>query len=148
MDLLERISQKTKIPENVLTTIIMLAFGAVILCVFYLPQKIEERECERFAAPLFQHATPEGSYVVQTSSVRDDAGGTTAAIILGTSLTEEELLTAYSDVVYVPARDGETVELSVKPLDEGSISALKNAGRYREEDDYYFIYIYSSKTEA
>ena len=125
----------------------MLAFGVVMLCVFYYPQKMEERECERFAAPLFEHALPEGSYSVQTSSVRDNAGGTTAAIILGTQISEEELMAAYSDVEYAPAREGETVELAVKPLDDASIEALRSAGRYREEDSYYFIYIYSSKPE-
>lgn len=133
--------------KNILTSVVLLAFGAVLLCVFYLPQKLEERECERFAAPLFQHVKPENAYSVQNSSVRDDQGGTTAAIILASALTEEELTAFYSDVEYPPAREGEKVELAVKALDEASLEALRSAGKYREEDDYYFVYIYSSKAE-
>lgn len=143
-DYLEIISRKTKIPENVLSSTIALLFGLVLICVFFLPQRLEERECERFAAPLFNHALPENSYAVQTSSVRDDAGGTTAAVILGTALSAEELEAFYSDTAYLPAREGETVTLSVKALDEASLKALQSAGKYRSEDDYYFIYIYST----
>ena len=139
-----KINEKTK---NILTTVLLLAFGAVILCVFYLPQKIEEYECNRFAKPLFDHLLPENSYSVQASSVRDDRGGTTAAAIIGTHLTEEELYAFYADTEYPPAREDETVELSVKALDEASIGVLREAGKYREEDKYYFVYIFSSKPE-
>jgi len=131
--------------KRILTSAVLLAFGAVLLGVFYIPQKMEERECERFAAPLFEHALPENSYSVQNSSVRDDQGGTTAAMIIGTSLSEEELAAFYGDTEYLPAREGEQVELSVKALDEASLEALRSAGKYREEEDYFFVYIYSSK---
>ncbi len=139
-----KINEKTK---NILTTVLLLAFGAVILCVFYLPQKIEEYECNQFAKPLFAHKLPVNSYSVQASSVRDDSGSTTAAAIVGTQLTEEELYAFYADTEYPPAREGETVELSVKALDEDSIEVLREAGKYRSEDKYYFVYIYSSKPE-
>ena len=131
--------------KRILTSAVLLAFGAVLLGVFYIPQKMEERECERFAAPLFEHALPENSYSVQNSSVRDDQGGTTAAMIIGTSLSEEELAAFYGDTEYLPAREGEQVALSVKALDEASLEALRSAGKYREEEDYFFVYIYSSK---
>ena len=131
--------------KRILTSAVLLAFGAVLLGVFYIPQKMEERECERFAAPLFEHALPENSYSVQNSSVRDDQGGTTAAMIIGTSLSEEELAAFHGDTEYLPARKGEQVELSVKALDEASLEALRSAGKYREEEDYFFVYIYSSK---
>lgn len=133
--------------KNVLITVLLLAFGAVLIGVFYVPQKIEEYECNRFAKPLFEHLLPDNSYSVQSSAVRDDDGNTTAAAIIGTQLSEEELYDFYSDGEYLPANEGETVELSVKALDETSISALKEAGKYRHEDLYYFVYIYSSKPE-
>lgn len=133
--------------KNVLITVLLLAFGAVLIGVFYVPQKIEEYECNRFAKPLFEHLLPDNSYSVQSSAVRDDDGNTTAAAIIGTQLSEEELYDFYSDGEYLPANEGETVELSVKALDEASISALKEAGKYRYEDLYYFVYIYSSKPE-
>ncbi len=138
-----------KIPENVLTSILLLVLGAVLLGVFYVPQKIEEHQCKQFAKPLFEHFLPKNSYAVQTSSVRDDNGGTTAAIILGTEdeLSEEILYTFYSDGAYLPAQEGDVVELAVKALDDASISALRQAGLYRDGDDYYFVYIYSAKAE-
>lgn len=132
-----------KIPKNVLTTVFLLAVGAAFLGVYYVPQKAEERRLSQFAQPLFYHLLPEDTYAVQTSSVRDDDGGTTAAIIIGTSLSSDELIEFYSDAEYLPANEGETVTLEVKALDESSISALKQAGKYREQSDYYFLYIYS-----
>ena len=133
--------------KNVLTTALLVAFAAALLGVFVVPQKIEEYECGRFAKPLFAHPLPENSYSVQASSVRDDNGGTTAAAIIGTHLTADELYAFYADTEYPPAREGETVELSVKELDEASVNVLKEAGKYRSEETYYFVYIYSSKAE-
>ncbi len=134
-----------KIPENVMTSIILLAFGAVLLGVFVLPQKIEEYQCNQFAKPLFYHLIPADTYALQTSAQRDEEGGTTAAIILGVAsgMTAEELTAFYSDTEYAPAKEGDEVSLSVTPLDESSIDALKQAGWYREGDLYYFIYLYS-----
>jgi hypothetical protein len=135
-----------KIPENVLTSIILLTFGAVVLCAWILPQRIEEYHCNRFAKPLFEHTIPADSYVVQTSAVRDDNGGTTAAVILGVAFDTDaqQIYEFYSDAEYLPAEEGENVELNVRELDEGSISALRQAGMYREGDEYFFIYLYSS----
>jgi hypothetical protein len=138
-----------KIPENVLTSIILLTFGAVVLCAWILPQRIEEYHCNRFAKPLFEHRLPSDSYAVQTSAARDDEGGTTAAIILGTAsgMTQQELYAFYADGEYLPANKGEAVVLTVKELDEGSLSALRQAGMYRESDEYFFIYIYSADAQ-
>lgn len=143
MDRLKKLFQK--IPKNVLTSVLLLAFGAVLLGVFYIPKKVEEHQLKQFSHPLFYHLLPDDTYAVQTSSVRDDNGGTTAAIIMGTSMTGDELLEFYSDTEYPPANEGETVTLEVKALDEASIEVLKKAGKYREQSDYYFVYIYSSK---
>ncbi len=138
-----------KIPENVLTSIILLAFGAVLLCIWILPQRIEQYHCNRFAKPLFEHLLPADSYAVQTSAVRDDNGGTTAAIILGVAAETDaqQIYEFYSDGEYLPAAEGDSVELSVKELDENSLAALKQAKLYREGDEYFFIYLYSSQTE-
>ena len=129
--------------KNILTSILLLALGAAVLGYFYVPQKIEEYQCNQFAKPFFSHPLPENSYSVQASSVRDENGGTTAAAIVGTHLTEEELYAFYADTEYPPAREGEKVELSVKALDEASVKVLKEAGKYREEENFYFVYIYS-----
>lgn len=137
--------KKKEILKNVGTTVLLIAFAAVLLGVFVIPDKIEQYKLNEFARPFFEHALPENSYSVQASVATDDNGGTTAAAIIGTHLTEEELYAFYADTEYLPAKDGDTVELSVKALDESSLSVLKEAGKYREEDKYYFVYIYSSK---
>lgn len=138
-----------KIPENVLTSLILIVFGAVVLGGWLLPKRITEYQCNQFAKPLFEHQMPADSYAVQTSAVRDDEGGTTAAIILGmaSEMAQQELYDFYADGEYPPANEGESVELSVRELDEGSLSALKQAGMYREGDEYFFIYLYSSPAE-
>lgn len=137
--------KKKEILKNIGTTVLLVAFAAVLLGVFVIPQKVEEYRMNQFAKPLFGHLLPDASYTVQSSVGTDDNGGTTAAAIVGTQLTEEELYEFYADTEYAPAKEGEVVELSVKALDETSINVLKEAGRYREEDKYYFVYIYSSK---
>lgn len=138
-----------KIPENVLTSTILLVFGAALLCAWLLPKRIDEHHCKQFAAPLFEHLLPADSYAVQTSAVRDQSGGTTAAIILGVAADsdEQQLYEFYADGEYLPAQEGDSVELVVRELDENSIEALKKAKLYREGDEYYFIYLYSSKAE-
>ena len=137
--------KKKEILKNVGTTVLLIAFAAVLLGVFVIPDKIEQYKLNEFARPFFEHALPENSYSVQASVATDDNGGTTAAAIIGTHLTEEELYAFYADTEYLPSKDGDTVELSVKALEEDSLSVLKEAGKYREEDKYYFVYIYSSK---
>lgn len=139
--------KKKEILKNVGTTVLLIAFAAVLLGVFVIPDKIEQYKLNEFARPFFEHVLPENSYSVQASVATDENGGTTAAAIIGTHLTEEELHAFYADTEYVPAKDGETVELNVKALDEASLNVLMEAGKYREEDKYYFVYIYSSKAE-
>ena len=139
--------KKKEIMKNIWSTVLLVAFAAVLLGVFVIPDKIEQYKLNQFAQPFFEHALPENSYSVQASVATDENGGITAAAIIGTQLTEEELYAFYADTEYVPAKDGDTVELSVKALDESSIEVLKEAGKYREEDKYYFVYIYSSKAE-
>lgn len=139
--------KKKEILKNVLTAVLLLAFAGVLLGVFVIPDKMEDYRLQQFAKPFFAHALPENSYSVQSSVATDDNGGTTAAAIIGTHLTEEELYEFYSDGEYAPAQEGDTVELKVSALDEASLSVLKEAGKYREEDTYYFVYIYSSRAE-
>ena len=139
--------KRKEIMKNIWTTVLLVVIAAVVLGVFVIPDRIEDYRLKQFARPFFEHVLPENSYSVQASVATDENGGTTAAAIIGTQLTEEELYAFYADTEYVPAKDGDTVELSVKALDEASVKALQEAGRYRSEDKYYFVYIYSSKAE-
>ena len=114
-----------------------------VLAVIWIPKKLEQRACDKFGAPLFTHALPENAVLVQESAVKDDDGGITAALLLQTDLSGEELKAFYSDTVYLPAEEGQTVTLEAKALDESSLEALKQAKLYEEGASYQFVYIYS-----
>ncbi len=114
-----------------------------IMAAFLLPKRLQERAANQFGEPLFSHALPEGAKLIQQDAAKDDEGGTTAALLLQTDLTEEELLEFYSDRTYAPAEEGQTVTLRVKVLDENSIQALKQAKLYKEGAQYLFVYLYS-----
>lgn len=119
--------------------LIILALMAAVM----IPKKLEERAANAFGEPLFSHALPENAKLLQQDAAKDEEGGTTAALLLETELSVEELEEFYSDTVYVPAEEGQTVTLQAKELDEGSISALKQAELYTEGAQYRFVYLYS-----
>lgn len=114
-----------------------------VLAVMWVPKKLEQRACDEFGKPLFTHALPENAVLVQKDAARDDDGGTTAALLLKTDLSSEALTAFYSDMVYPPAGEGQTVTLEAKALDESSLEALKQAKLYEEGASYQFVYLYS-----
>lgn len=114
-----------------------------VMAAFMVPKRLQERAANQFGEPLFSHALPEGARLIQQDAAKDKEGGTTAALLLQTDLTEEELLDFYSDRTYAPAKEGQTVSLKVKILDENSIQALKQAKLYEEGAQYWFVYLYS-----
>lgn len=128
-----------EIAKRFLPLLLMLA----VLAVFLLPQRLEDRAAEKFSEPLFSHALPEGAELIQQDAAKDDEGGTTAALLLKTDLSNEALHAFYNDVVYPPAEEGQTVELQVKALDEDSLAALKQAELYEDGASYHFVYLYS-----
>ena len=121
-----------------------MALAGLVLLAVFLPGRLKQIQCDRFAKPLYSHALPEGSRLVQKSCVKGEAGDFTAALILASDLTEEELAAFFGDTEYPPAKKGQTVELAVKPLDSDSLSALAQAGLQRENEQYVFVYIYSA----
>lgn len=114
-----------------------------ILAAFMLPKRLQDRAASQFGEPLFSHALPEGAKLVQKDAAKDKEGGTTAALLLQTDLSEDELLAFYSDTDYMPAEEGQTVSLKVKALDESSMQALKQAKLHEEGAQYWFVYLYS-----
>ena len=115
-----------------------------IMAAFLLPKRLQDRAANQFGEPLFSHTLPEGAKLIQKDAAKDDDGGTTAALLLQTDLSEGELLAFYSDSAYAPAAEGQTVTLKVKSLDENSIQALKQAKLYEEGAQYRFVYLYSN----
>ncbi len=123
--------------------ILFLIVGFALILAFIVPKRIQERQCSAFAKPLYNHALPADMKLVQKSAAKDKSGGYTAALILAGAKEKDELLAFYSDTAYPPAKNGQTVTLAVKPLDESSLSALEQAGMREENQTYWFVYIYS-----
>ena len=114
-----------------------------------LPKTIREIQAKQFAKPLFKHAVPENSRVIQTYAEKSTENGSTfAAIILQSTKTDQELLAFYSDVDYPPAGKTDTVSLQVLPCPEDHITILKNNGLYQQDaGDCWYIYLYSAPAE-
>ena len=121
-----------------------LLLGLVILAALVLPNRIEQKKVDAFAKALNSHSTPEGARVVQRSAAKDKDGGCTAALILATDLSQQELEAYYGDTEYPPFRAGQTVTVKAKPLDESSLTALEKAGLSKDGESYWFVYIYSA----
>ena len=125
------------------TSLIIFCIGIALLCVFVLPGRLEQRDCDRFGKPLFEHALPAQTERITSSAVKDDDGGYTASLILNTALSAEELTDFYDDTEYPPAKKGQSVKLAASALDDVSLRALKQAGLWQKDGTYMFVYIYS-----
>ena len=68
----------------------------------------------------------------------------TAALLLGTNWTEQQLLDYYGDTEYPPFKKDQTVTLAARPLDEASLEALSEAGKREAGQEYWFVYLYSA----
>lgn len=115
----------------------------LVMAAFLIPKKLQERAANAFGAPLFDHTLPAGAVLVQKDAAKDDEGGTTAALLLQTDLSSQELEDFYGDTVYPPAEEGQTVTLRAKALDDASLAALKQAKLYTDGASYQFVYLYS-----
>lgn len=115
----------------------------VVLAVFLLPGKLEERKANQFGEPLFSHALPEGAELIQQDAGKTDDGSVMAAMILKTKMSSEELEAFYGDISYTPAEEGQAVTLNASPLDESSLAALKQAKLYEEDAVYQFVFLTS-----
>ena len=123
---------------------LLLFGGLAIVWGVMLVQKNNENQALAFAEPLYSHALPTGAELVTKEAKKDDASVMTAALLLACDTDENTLLAFYSDVDYPPFQEGQRTALSVKPLDEGSLDALRQAGVYREGQGYWFVYLTST----
>ncbi len=141
---------KFKKPEGRLPYIIGLVCAALaVFAAVFLPGKLSDKRADDFAAPLFNHELPDDARLIQASAAENDDGSTSATIIMQTEWSEEEILAHYSDTTYLPASENDEVALSVLPLDDGSIDAVKQADLYEEEGgEYWFVYLYSAPKVA
>ena len=137
---------KIKKPQGRLPYIIGLVFAAaVVFAAVFLPGKLSDQRAGKFADPLFNHEMPDDARLLQASAAENEDGSTSATILMQSEWTEEEILKHYSDTTYPPAVENAEVTLSVLPLDEASIDAVKQAGLYEKDGgDYWFVYLYSA----
>lgn len=125
--------------RRLLPLVLLLALLAGML----VPKYVTRRTCQRFGQPLFDHPLPQGAELVATDADKDDAGVVTAALILKTDCTTEELEAFYADLSCQPVKESQSVHLLVKPLTETDLAALKQAGVYTPGAAYQFIYVTS-----
>lgn len=119
--------------------------GLALLWGIMLVQKNQQDKAQAFGEPLFSHALPAGASLVTSEAKKDDAGVMTAALLLAfdAPAAKEDLLAFYGDTAYPPYHAGEATHLAVKPLDDASLDALRQAGLYAEGKTYWFVYLTS-----
>lgn len=137
---------KIKKPQGRLPYIIGLVCAALaVFAAVFLPGKLADKRANDFAAPLFNHEMPADARLIQATAAENDDGSTSATIIMQTEWSEQEILDHYNDTTYPPAAENDEVALSVLPLDDSSIEAVKQAELYEEDGgDYWFVYLYSA----
>ena len=126
--------------DNKLLKWIPLVMLLVFVLTMLVPRWIDQRICMKFGEPLFACPLPEGSSLVSQDGARDDDGVITAAILIKTDLTSEELVSYYADLNMEPVKEGQTVEILAKPLTENDLEVLKQAKIYEEGASYQFVY--------
>ena len=137
---------KIQKPQGRLPYIIGLVCAALaIFAAIYLPGHFSDKRANDFADPLFNHEMPFDARLIQATATENDDGSTSATIIMQTEWDEQEILDHYNDITYPPAAENDQVTLSVLPLDDSSIEAVKQAGLYEEDGgEYWFVYLYSA----
>lgn len=135
-----------KLPKGKFPYILGLICAAFVIFVMILsPGKSSNSQAEAFAAPLFNHEMPDDARLIQTSASTNDDGSTSATILLQSTWSEQKIYDFYQDTTYAPAAENDVVTLSVLPLDDSSLEAVKQADLYEEEGgNYWFVYLYSS----
>ena len=123
--------------------------GALLAAVFaallftVLGQNRQRAQAQSFGRPLFEHPLPAGAQLLQSEAKRDDAGVMTAAMLISSPDSQQELSAFFSDVSYPPFEEGERTRLQVLPLDAASLETLRQAGLYQEGAQDWFIYLTS-----
>ena len=115
----------------------------VFLLTFFVPRWMNDRAAMTFGEPLFTHPLPNGAEIISQDGAVDEEGGVTAAILMKTDLTSEELQIHYTDLQCPPAKEGQVVTLEAKALTENDLEVLKQARVYEEGASYQFVYVYS-----
>lgn len=126
--------------------LIIVMFAALVFVT--TNQRRQEQAVQAFGQPLFSHALPAGAALIQTDARRDNSGVVSAAMIIRSPDSQEELLAFFSDMDYPPFAEGEETRLQVQPLDDASLETLRRADVYEEGAQYWFIYLTSQPADG
>ena len=119
--------------------VMILLFVAVV----FGPRWVDSAVSHHFGQPLFDHALPEDTVLVSKDAAKDSDGVITAALLLQTDWTSEELEAFYSDLEMEPVKEGQTIHVEAKALTESDLDVLKTAKLYVEGEQYQFVYVTS-----
>ena len=117
--------------------VLILLFVAVV----FGPRWVDSAISHNFGQPLFDHALPEDTVLVSKDAARDSEGVITAALLLQTDRTSEELEAFYSDLDIEPVKEGQTIHVEAKALKESDLDVLKTAKLYGEGEQLPFLYV-------
>jgi len=115
----------------------------LFIAVVYGPRWIDNATANRFGKPLFAYPLPEGTVLVSQDAARDGEGVITAALLLQTDQSIEELEAYYADLRIEPVKDGQTISVEAKALTEADLDVLRTAKLYVEGEQYRFVYVTS-----
>ena len=115
----------------------------LFIAVVYGPRWIDNATANRFGKPLFTYPLPEDAVLVSQDAAKDGEGVITAALLLQTDWSSEELEAYYADLRIEPVKDGQTISVEAKALTEADLDVLKTAKLYVEGEHYQFVYVTS-----
>jgi len=115
----------------------------VILLALWYPNREDNTRINNFAAQLYDHDQPAYTGIIAKDVARDLNGVTTAAILMQTDMSCEELKEFYSDKEYKPVEEGQTVTLEVCELTEKQQKSVEKSMLYVEGANYKYLYLIS-----
>ena len=115
----------------------------LFIAVVYGPRWIDNATANRFGKPLFAYPLPEDAVLVSQDAAKDGEGVITAALLLQTDWSSEDLEAYYADLRIEPVKDGQTISVEAKALTEADLDVLKTAKLYVEGEHYQFVYVTS-----
>ncbi len=118
----------------------------VLLAIFlamWLPNRNENTRINNFAQQIYDHDHPAYTGLIARDVAKDLNGVTTAAILLQTDLSVEELVEFYSDTEYEPVEEGQTVTVEVHELTEKQLKSVQKSMLYVEGANYKYLYLIS-----
>ena len=129
--------------EKIKSTLPLILIAILAAAIIGLPQLLETISMNNFAKPLHFHAVPENTTIYHKGvQYVDDDSSKIAVMLLETRMSEEEIKAFYADILETEEAEKKDLILEVEKMAEGDLDVIKEEGHFREDMDYYFVYIY------